>query len=420
VRAEDLPQVDAYRERVGGGRPAGGAVPPPELIAWVRAMRERTLLFRERIPEGLDLERDWAHVPCTTREDVGVRPETLVPIDADLSRLIVYDTSGTTGHAIVVPHHPRAVAQCHALMELALGRHGVSLSFGPDRVACLNLGAQHTHTVVFATTFAVWNEAGFAKVNLHPGMWRGIDDARRFFDDLGPQFLTGDPVGFAELLAWEIPSRPAALVSTALALGSELRARLGARFACPVIDWYSTTETGPVAYGCPRGEGLHVLPPDVFVEVVDEDGRPLPAGESGEIAVTGGRNPYLPLLRYRTGDWGRIDGRPCSCGDPAPRIVDLEGRRPVFFRGAGGAPVNAVDVAHILRLFPVLQHEVVQRADGSCDVALRFLPGSTGRVDGIAERLRELLGPDLPLRVREDEDLGRRTKGGKVQPYRRE
>ena len=420
VRAEDLPHVDAYREAVAARRPPGGAVPPAERLAWVRRMRERSALFRDHVVQGFDLARDWTELPTMTREDLAARIDRVVPVDEDLSRLIVYDTSGTTGHVLVVPHHPRDVAQSHALMEFALRRHGVSLAFGPERVGAVNLGAQEAHTVVFATTFAVWSQAGFAKVNLHPAEWRSREDARRFFGDLEPQLLTGDPVGFAELLAWDVPGRPAALVSTAVTLGPALAERLRARFRCPVIDWYSTTETGPIAYSCPLGHGLHVLPPDLFVEAVDEDGLPVRSGRTGELVVTGGHNPFVPLLRYRTGDWGRLDAAPCPCGDSAPRIVDFEGRRPVLFRSAAGGVVNAVDVGRVLRQFPVLQHEVVQRADGSCDVALRFLPGAFAKAETIAERLRGLLGEAVPVRVREDPELGTRLRGGKVQPYRSE
>ena len=74
-------------------------------------MRGRVPVFKKHVPDGMDLERDWADIPTLSREDIAVRVESLVPLDADLSRMIVYDTSGTTGHAMVVPHHPAAVAK---------------------------------------------------------------------------------------------------------------------------------------------------------------------------------------------------------------------------------------------------------------------------------------------------------------------
>jgi phenylacetate-CoA ligase len=156
---------------------------------------------------------------------------------------------------------------------------------------------------------------------------------------------------------------------------------------------------------------------DVFLEAVDAAGAPVPEGERGEIAVTGGRNPFLPLLRYRTGDWGALDFAPCACGDPMPRVVRLEGRAPVVLRAAGGGRVNPVDVSGALRAHPIVQHELVQRADQSCELTLRPMPGEALDLARVERDLAALFGP-LTLRVRLDATLGDRA--GKALPYRSE
>jgi len=420
IESGDLSLVEEYRRRVREDRGPSEGIPPPALLDWVERLRERVPVLRQVLPEGFNLARDWAYVPTMDREDLALRIEQVVPVDEDLSRLIVYDTSGTTGHALRVPHHPRAMAQNQVLIEYALERHGVRPFFGPDTVACVNLGAQEANTVIFANVFTIWNQAGFAKVNLHPKDWGSTEHARAFFREIAPLFLTGDPVGFAELLSWEIPVRPAAILSTATALSEGLKNKLRASLGCPVVDWYSVTETGPIAYACPLGRGLHILPHDIFVEALDAEGHPVREGESGEIAVTGGHNPFVPLLRYRTGDWGRIERSPCPCGEVTPRILDFEGRDPVFFRSAEGSVVNAVDIGRALRRFPVVQHEVVQRADGSCEVALRGVQRLGLDLERVESALRELLGAGIVLSLRLDETLGERLRGRKVQPYRSE
>jgi phenylacetate-CoA ligase len=416
VRPADLVRADAFRTEIREQRADAGMSPPPGIIDWVRQTRDRSPLFAEHLPEGFDLEKDWAFIPTMIRDDVAIRPEAIVPWDADLKGLIVYDTSGTTGHALVVPWHPGAVALNHPLLEYALGRYGVSIPMGPDRVAAVCISARAV-TVTFSNVFAVWDNAGFAKINFHKQEWRKPDDARKFLEDLNPAIVTGDPVGFAEMMAWGVDIRPAALVSTAVTLGAGLKARLEAYFGCPAIDWYSTTETGPVAYACPSGFGLHVLPPDIFVETVDAEGFPVPAGTRGEIAVTGGRNPYLPLLRYRTGDYGVLNREICPCGDPMPRLMDLEGRAVVLFRTAEGNVVNQVDIGRVLRETLFVQHRFIQRSDGSCDVAIRPAPGTRVDPDRIEELLRRVFGPATPIRIAIDEHLGRDHPAGKVIPY---
>ena len=408
--------MDAFREALSRDRAPFGREPPDRMRAWARERCAFVPSFRARVPHPSAVDRAWSRIATASREDLATRPERLVPDDAPLGRMIVYRTAGTTGHALLVPHDARAAACYLPLLELALARWGLDARFGAEEVAML-VGAQ-AHTVTYATALAVWGQAGFAKLNLARAEWPGDDAPARFFADLEPALLTGDPISFAELVARGVQVQPRALVTTAVAMSDAVRERLAAHFRAPVIDWYSLTETGPIGYACPRGGGAyHVVAHDLFVEVLDPRGASVGPGERGEIAVTGGRNPYLPLLRYRTGDWGRLDLAACACGDPMPRIVELEGRAPVLLRAAGGGSVNPVDVSGVLRAHPIVQHELVQRADLSCELTIRTTSGDPVDTAVLERELRALFG-DVPLVFRVDPTLGDRT--GKVAPYRSE
>jgi phenylacetate-CoA ligase len=415
LNSDDLDALYRFREDLAGARRGFDPLSPPGwVLAWVEQRLERVPSFRDRVPRGTDLARGWGDVGTMSREDLALRLEQQVPDDADLTRLIVYRTAGTTGHTLHVPHHPRAAASYQVLIEEALAKYGVRPEFGPDQMACVLVGAQ-VHTVTYPCVLSLWNQSGFAKINLRADQWRDPKDRPSFFEDLSPLFLTGDPISFHEMMRLGIDTRPGALISTAVAMSTGLKERLQSHFGAPVIDWYSLTETGPIGYSCPAGDGYHLLPPDLFVEVVDVDGQPVGSGERGEIAVTGGRNPYLPLLRYRTGDWGRLDPAPCSCGDPTPRIVELEGREPVLFRNEAGELVNPVDLSRALRRIPLVQHAFSQRADLSCELVVRPVAGIGPNEAALRAVVRELLGA-VPLHIRIDQQLGDRREG-KVVPY---
>ena len=393
---------------------------PGSTPAWLRTfLLERSTQvpwFRRVLPRPEYLIDDWHTIPTTARETIALTPELLVPDDADLTRLITYRTAGTTGHALIVPHDARAVGMYLAFIEQALRLYGIQLDFTRDEVACILIGNQ-ARTVTYPTSLGVWGECGFAKINLAPHEWPEPESRARYLTAMDPMLLTGDPISFAELLSIAPAIHPSALITTAVAMNPLLKRELAARFACPVIDWYSLTETGPIGYACPQGHGFHILPHDLYVETLDVHGNP--SGDSrGEITVSGGRNPFVPLLRYRTGDWGRLVFEPCSCGDPMPRLLELEGRKPVVFMASNGSTVNPVDISRVLREFPLLQHEFVQRLDRSCELTIRLIPGhQSSEVEPLAGTLAELFGEAIPIKVTIDDSLGMRQDDRKATPY---
>ena len=85
-------------------------------------------------------------------------------------------------------------------------------------------------------------------------------------------------------------------------------------------------EAGPIGVFEEAGGGHVLLQPRMLVEVLDDQGEPVAPGARGELTLTGGFNFCLPLLRYRTGDFGSLADTPAG-----PAILGLEGRRPVRF-----------------------------------------------------------------------------------------
>ncbi len=415
LQPEDVMALQSFSVSLSAQRGDRNPKPNGETLAWVDRRIAATPLFRARTPQGLKLEHDWEALPTSSREDIARNPEYLVPDDADLDRLIVYRTAGTTGHALLVPHDPLAVACYQPMLSFALQRYGVDTGFNDDDVACFLVGSQRK-TVTYPTAVAGWQGAGFCKLNLFADEWPSTVARSRYFEHFAPKFLTGDPLSFADLLDAKIEYAPKAMITTAVALSQGLKIKLEATYGCPVIDWYSLTETGPLGYACPHGHGYHLLPHDVFVETLGVDGQPTQG--VGEITVTGGRNPFLPLLRYRTGDWGRIDHGPCTCGDAMPRFVDLEGRAPVRFRTAGGAWINSQDIATILRRYPLVQHTFEQDSSETCTLSYRVLSNADWPRDVLEAELKALLGAAIQLNISEDPMLGRRAGFDKVLPFR--
>ncbi|HEU5058066.1 MAG TPA: hypothetical protein VFU21_16155, partial [Kofleriaceae bacterium] len=301
LTAAEVAAVRSAEAEVQGARISWSPAPAwlPDFIA--RTWQEVPFFRRQGAPPAR-LE----DVAPTSRADLARDVAGFVPDGLPLDRLIQYATSGTTGHPLLVPSHPLVAASYLAFHKRALARAGVELTAGAGRVGVALLGFQK-RCFTYASVTPTMGESGLVKLNLHPDDWRQPDDRARYLQALDPEVLSGDPISFAALLDLDVELAPAALLSTAMALAAGLKSRLAARYRCPVLDLYSMNEAGPIAVA-DEGAGGHVLlQPRLLVEILGPDGTRLPPGARGEVTLTGGFNPYLPLLRYRTGDHAALD-----------------------------------------------------------------------------------------------------------------
>ena len=90
---------------------------------------------------------------------------------------------------------------------------------------------------------------------------------------------------------------------------------------------YSSTEMGATFSECEHGLGGHVHPELIIVEIIGEDGLPVPDGQPGEIVVTTLGVEAMPLLRFRTGDIAAKIVEQCPCGRNSYRLTPLVGRK---------------------------------------------------------------------------------------------
>lgn len=333
----------------------------------------------------------FRQLPTVSRADLSADIARFVPDPLPLDRLITYTTTGTTGHPLRVPSHPQVAGRYLAFHKRAMRRFGIRPLHGRGQVGVMLLGFQR-QCFTYVSVTPTMDESGLAKLNLHPDDWRDPGDRARYLDAMAPEFVSGDPISFTELLRLPTRMHPRALINVSMALSTGLRDQLEARFDCPVLDIYSMNEVGPIAVFDARVGGHVLLQDRLYVEILDAIGEPVAEGERGEITVSGGFNFCLPLLRYRTGDHAALVHR-----NGELVLVDLVGRAPVSFRHADGRWLNNVDVSHALAHVPLARYGLCQQADAS--LVLRLPPAGMPHASAVCTALRELLG-ELPLTVR--------------------
>lgn len=141
------------------------------------------------------------------------------------------------------------------------------------------------------------------------------------------------------------------------------RENIEAVFGCPVANGYGGRDAGFIAHQCPKG-GMHLSFEDIVVEIVDPEGNPLPAGQSGEIVVTHLGTSEFPFVRYKTGDIAVMSNKQCECGRGLPMLESIEGRSTDFVVAADGTILHGLSLIYILRdmesveSFKIVQHDI--------------------------------------------------------------
>lgn len=90
---------------------------------------------------------------------------------------------------------------------------------------------------------------------------------------------------------------------------------------CRCFHSFGLGQTGFLAgFSCPLGH-IHLRQDAYALEVRDPSGRPVAEGEAGQWVLYPKGEPNLAV---GLGQRCRIEKSPCPCGDPSPRVMDLD------------------------------------------------------------------------------------------------
>ncbi|MFB6894128.1 hypothetical protein ACFCX4_33010 [Kitasatospora sp. NPDC056327] len=192
---------------------------------------------------------------------------------------------------------------------------------------------------------------------------------------------------------WADFPRPASIVHAYEYTPANVARYLREHFDCPIVDLFGSTELGYLYYSDRDGRYLPHLD-QMSVELVPV----APGSTIHSLIVTSVRNPYMPLVRYRSGDCVRTED---GSTDPE-RIVRFCGREKELLPTPGG-PVSQGDLDDFVSVVTprVFLHRLY--VGGPTDEAvLRCTtfdgaPLDAAETDALAANVRQLVG--RPCRV---------------------
>ena len=163
------------------------------------------------------------------------------------------------------------------------------------------------------------------------GLIDNYSDICEFISEKKITSLVGNPVqvlkiaGLAKMYGIDIKLK--SILLTADYVPDAIVKRLAVMWKCKVFEHYGMTE---MCFGggvfCEFLTGYHMREADLYFEVVSDKGKALPDGEYGEIVFSTLTRKGMPLIRYRTGDYGRFIKERCACGSEL-RLMEKIRRR---------------------------------------------------------------------------------------------
>tara|TARA_R110001583_G_scaffold154316_1_gene306003 strand:- start:37762 stop:40371 length:2610 start_codon:yes stop_codon:yes gene_type:complete len=316
----------------------------------------RQLLDQQALsPEQICSSSDLAKLPLLTKELIRQNETTLKATDA--TGLKKFNTGGSSGSPLIFFLNNERVS--HDVAEKWRATRWWNVDIGDREIVAwgspIELTGQDRIKMIRDKVM---------RTELIPAFDLGEKQIQAFIErirDFKPKMLFGYPSVY-DLIARKAQEQGIKLdnlgIKVAFVTSERLydhqRERIEQVFGCPVANGYGGRDAGFIAHQCPHG-GMHISAEDIIVEIIDSEGKPLPAGESGEIVVTHMATSAFPFIRYRTGDIGTLSTQSCSCGRGLPLLEKIEGRTTDFVVAQDGTMMHGLALIYVLREIPEIQ-----------------------------------------------------------------
>ncbi len=355
------------------------------LKATVELARTKSRFYRERLSGVAEVESldDLASLPLTTAEDVRADPLAFVCVSQDeIARVVTLDSSGTTGT-------PKRLYFTKADQELTVDFFGVGMSTftGPgDRVLILLPG----ETPGSVGDLLAKGLERIGAVPIKHGPVRDPAATRAVAVREAATVMVGVPTHLLRLVRTMAPGEALPPVHSVLLstdhVPQAIVHAIESAWGCTVYNHYGMTETGlGGGVDCKARRGYHLREADLLYEVIDPGtGLPAAPGKPGEVVFTTLTREGMPLIRYRTGDYGHWLETPCPCGTSLKTLSHITTRLSGPVDLGGGLWLTQPDL-----------DEALFAVDGVLNFATEVARAEAGPRVSVAIQITPTANPDI-------------------------
>ncbi len=311
------------------------------------------------------------------------------------------NTSGTTGTPLKIAVTNSSVQKNYAYFARFLDIAGVS---------------RHERSATFAGRMIIPDSQNkppywrynLANNNLLLSSYRASDKTIpsyiKALEKWQPKFIDSYPSAIYILAKYIVDNevkhtiRPTTIITSSEMLIDDHRRTIETAFGCKVYDHYGCAEMAAFITQCKHGS-YHINADYGLIEVLDDNERPVRAGEIGEIVCTGFINQAMPLIRYRIGDSAILSGRKCDCGCHFPVIESIIGRSDDLIITPDGRKVGRLDPV-FKGLSGIKETQIVQTHINEIQINIvRDVTYTDNSANTLISELSRRVGDDMKISV---------------------
>ncbi len=325
-------------------------------------------------PKNLESLEDLKRIPVLEKKEVLENPEDFVAKNFKKSDMISEETSGTSGSPLKVYYHKDFYEWIYAVYEVRMkGSAGVDVKGRRANLTGKVLVSADQEKPPFWRYNIAEKQLYMSSYHLNGHNIPYYVKALRKFK---PKFIIGYPASISPIAKYLINSKEEipsiiAIISCSEYLSDETRSIIGKGFNCKVYNHYGSVEWVASINECEKGN-LHVTPEVGIIEILNENGNPVPKGQTGEIVCTGLLNYAMPLIRYRTGDLGAYpeNDKVCGCGRTLPLFKSLDGRKMSYLTLPDGRLVGSAALSTAFHAENIIESQLIQDSIDSVIIKL--------------------------------------------------
>jgi len=369
---------------------------------------------------------DLRQLPLSSRADIEADPTAFLAVSPKQVADRAF-TSGSTGGSLEVPYTQSDLERL-AFNEM-VNFHSIGTDPDDTFLLCVTLDRCFIAGLAYYSGLIRLGAAVIRGGAGQPGrQWELIERCQ-------PQGLVGVPSFLMEMASWARErglSPKDSSIEKIVTIGEPVRRadqqatvlgqKLAHAWGAKVFSSYGATELETAFAECREAQGGHVHPEMMIAEIVDPEGRIVPAGTPGELVVTPLGVEGLPLVRFRTGDIARLHEESCPCGWTTPRLGAVEGRlaQRLKYRGTTLYPEMIFQALDEIRPDSCSYLEVRSRFDLSDDIVV-VVGGDPGEMHKgqIEEHLQNRLRVRPTVRLESKDKASRvlRSGGRKIRRF---